>query len=149
MSDARRHSRALALRLLKSKAVPTATRLMLRQRLRDRMRRDWSFWVGILFLVYGVTAVAIFVDQRIDAWINPVKYPFGLAPIWMTFLSVCYWALFPAAFLYTARRSALERLLDIDMNSGKLRRCWMCDYDLRGSDADECPECGASTKLTP
>ncbi|MEM9916154.1 MAG: hypothetical protein AAF911_14455 [Planctomycetota bacterium] len=54
-------------------------------------------------------------------------------------------AIFPLAV--RSDRIRLRRAIAIYGDNYRLPVCARCDYDLRGSDSDHCPECGAPTRL--
>ncbi|MEX0775101.1 MAG: hypothetical protein WD042_05230 [Phycisphaeraceae bacterium] len=79
-------------------------------------------------------------------------YPFATAAGFELFAAVvgAHAILFVWLFFYTWRqvqRRAVEEFLDVECKDGRFRRCYRCDYDLRGSVDWRCPECGVRIGL--
>lgn len=95
--------------------------------------------------------------SRVAPFLVPLLVFFSL------FIGLCGFAIFPVFGLVVlplligslsiipvavgSDRIRLRRAIAIYGDNYRLPICARCNYDLRGSDSDACPECGAPTRL--
>lgn len=111
--------------------LPNELQRLIRRRARRYLQYQPMFWLGvILFLVYAVVVIAWFIKVP---WLGVV----GLLGFLLIY-RLCY---------VPAHWSAIDRYLHEQSESGRMKYCLKCDFDLRGSDNDLCPDCGTATRI--
>lgn len=111
--------------------LPADLQRLIRRRARRYLQYEPMFWLGvILFVVYVVIDIAWFIETP---WLGVV----GL----LGFLLIYRFCYVPAHW------SAIDRFLHDQSESGRMKYCLKCEYDLRGSDNDLCPDCGTATRI--
>ncbi|MEM6853090.1 MAG: hypothetical protein AAF593_01650 [Planctomycetota bacterium] len=105
--------------------------------------------VAPVMALVAVPTAGIFLGAVLSLFVSFVA-PFPVVAL----LAVGFWviatlglaiAIFPLAV--RSDRIRLRRAIAIYGDNYRLPVCARCDYDLRGSDSDQCPECGAPTRL--
>ena len=105
--------------------------------------------VAPVFALIAVPVVAIFLGVVLSLFVGLVA-PFPVVAIlalglWVVSTLGLAIAIFPLAV--RSDRIRLRRAIAIYGDHYRLPICARCDYDLRGTDGDHCPECGAPPRL--
>ena len=118
-----------------------------------RLPREAQFKVWQLRQRRSATAA-----ERLTLTVATVVALFGILfvgmipgmPRWAMAGLACVYIVGLLAWVTGDRRRYLHRMreaLYAYCPGGRLPRCAMCDYDLRGADSDRCPECGTVVRL--
>ena len=91
-----------------------------------------------------LVVAAGFVSMVITIWCMAERPVFGLV-----FLPLMAASLGIVPAMVHSDRDRLRRVIAIYANGQRLPICARCDYDLRGTESETCPECGAPTRLRP
>lgn len=110
---------------------PKELQKLIRKRGRQYLQYQPLFWLGgILAMMMVVVEIAWFIETP---WLGAV----GL----LAFLPIYWFCYLPALW------RAIDRYLYDHSESGRMKQCSNCEYDLRGTDGDQCPECGTDNRI--